>query len=73
MEKAYWLGRRRASLEAAQKAVSAEARLIHYDLAGRYSMNAHSIERQTVDVADALSPATYSKACIGSSKEGSDD
>ena len=34
MEQFYWLSRERASLEAAQDAVSAEARLIHYDLAG---------------------------------------
>lgn len=56
MEKGYWLGRKRASLEAAQDAVSAEARLIHYDLAGRYSLNAMSAEIQAIDLADALPP-----------------
>ena len=30
MEKMYWLGRKRASLKAAQNALSAEAQLIHY-------------------------------------------
>ena len=40
MEQDYWLSRKRASLKAAQVAVSAVARLIHYDLAGRYSIKA---------------------------------
>lgn len=57
MEKAYWLGRKRASLKAAQNAISAEARLIHYDLAGRYSLNALSAATQAIDLADALPPA----------------
>ena len=48
MEKVYWLSRKRASLKAAQNAVSAEARLIHYDLAGRYSLNALSAETQAM-------------------------
>lgn len=42
MEKTYWLTRKRASLAMARKAVSSEARLVHYDLAGRYSVNAAS-------------------------------
>jgi hypothetical protein len=40
MEKAYWLRRESASLEAAEKATGPEARLAHYDLAGRYSIKA---------------------------------
>ena len=48
MEKFYWLGRKRASLKAAKTAVSAEARLIHYDLAGRYSLNAMSAETRAL-------------------------
>lgn len=40
MEKAHWLGRKRASLANARAAATAEARLIHYDLAGRYSIKA---------------------------------
>ena len=40
MEKAYWLSRKRASLKLAQNAASSEARLVHYDLAGRYSLKA---------------------------------
>jgi hypothetical protein len=59
MEKVYWLGRKRASLKAARTASSAEARLIHYDLAGRYSLKALSSETQATDLSDALPPAIY--------------
>jgi hypothetical protein len=38
MEQAYWLGRKRASAANARCAASAEARLVHLDLAGRYSI-----------------------------------
>ena len=61
MEEAYWLGRNRASLRAAQNAASAEARLIHYDLAGRYSLNALSAATQAIDLADALPPPIYGR------------
>jgi hypothetical protein len=40
MEKRYWIGRKRAAMAMARAASSAEARLIHYDLAGRYSVAA---------------------------------
>jgi len=40
MESSYWLGRKRASLANARAATGAEARLIHYELAGRYSIKA---------------------------------
>jgi hypothetical protein len=40
MDKSYWIGRKRAAMAMARAATSAEARLIHYDLAGRYSVNA---------------------------------
>jgi hypothetical protein len=40
MEQAYWLGRKRASLVNARGADSAEARLAHFELAGRYSVKA---------------------------------
>ena len=72
MEKGYWLSRKRASLKAAQNAVSAEARLIHYDLAGRYSLNALSAETQAINLADALPPAIYGSANSGSAKGRSD-
>jgi len=71
MEKAYWLGRRRASLKSARIAVSAEARLIHYDLAGRYSLKAHSADTQAIDLADALPPAIRGAEVHGSAKESS--
>lgn len=40
MEQSYWLGRKRASAANARSAASAEARLVHLDLAGRYSVMA---------------------------------
>jgi hypothetical protein len=40
MDKNYWIGRKRAAMRMARAATSAEARLIHYDLAGRYSVQA---------------------------------
>lgn len=40
MEQTYWLGRKRASAANARLAGSAEARLAHLDLAGRYSVKA---------------------------------
>jgi len=43
MEKNYWIGRKRAAMAMARAASSAEARLIHYDLAGRYSIRAAQI------------------------------
>jgi hypothetical protein len=61
MEKLYWLTRKRASLKLAQEAVSSEARLIHYDLAGRYSLKAGSEETQAIDLADAI-PAALNAA-----------
>ena len=40
MDQKYWLGRNRASGVMARRATSAEARLIHFELAGRYSIRA---------------------------------
>jgi hypothetical protein len=40
MGREYWIGRKRAAMRMARAAASAEARLIHYDLAGRYSIKA---------------------------------
>ena len=54
MEKAYWLSRKRASLKLAQNAASSEARLVHYDLAGRYSLKAMSAETLAIGLADSL-------------------
>ena len=62
MEKEYWLGRKRASLKSAREAATSEARLVHYDLAGRYSLNAHSAETLATDFADALPPPIYASS-----------
>lgn len=43
MEKEFWLQRQRESGEMARSATSAEARLIHLDLAGRYSIEAAAV------------------------------
>jgi hypothetical protein len=59
MDKSYWISRKRASLKAAQNAVGAEARLAHYDLAGRYSVKAASVETAAVNLADSLPPPLY--------------
>lgn len=72
MEKGYWLGRKRVSLKAAQNALSAQARLIHYDLAGRYSLRALSAETQAIDLADALPPAILASGVSDSAKVRSD-
>jgi hypothetical protein len=40
MEKRYWIGRKHAAMGMARRAATAESRLIHYDLAGRYSIKA---------------------------------
>lgn len=40
MEQSYWLRRKRAAMAAARAAATAESRLIHYELAGRYSIRA---------------------------------
>ena len=57
MEQAYWLTRKRTSLKSAQAATSSQARLVHYDLAGRYSLKAMSAETLGIDLANALPPA----------------
>ena len=61
METEYWLSRKRATLKLAQNAVSSEARLVHYDLAGRYSVKAFSAETQAIDLAAALPPTIYAR------------
>lgn len=40
MDEEYLIGRARASLEMARRAANSTARLIHFDLAGRYSLAA---------------------------------
>lgn len=57
MEKAYWLGRKRASLKQAKLAACSISRLVHYELAGRYSLKAASTETRVLALADALPPS----------------
>ena len=71
MEKAYWLGRKRASLKLAQDASSSRARLAHYDLAGRYSVKAMSDETRAIDFASAA--PRLGQPSPGATVEGSDD
>ena len=56
MEKAYWLSRKKASVTMAKNAAGSRARLIHFDLAGRYSIKASSAETQAIDLADSVPP-----------------
>jgi hypothetical protein len=72
MEKAYWLSRKRASLKLAQDATNSQARLVHYDLAGRYSVKAMSAETQSMDLAGAVLRSVY-PACSGPDDESADD
>jgi hypothetical protein len=70
MEKAHWLSRKRASLKLAQNAASAEARLVHYDLAGRYSLKALSAETLAIDLADSLPRPISPKRTSGTLRRG---
>lgn len=72
MEKTYWISRKRASLKAAEQADSSEARLAHYDHAGRYSVKAASENTMAVDLADSLPPPIYA-ASRRQAVKGSDD
>jgi hypothetical protein len=56
MEQEYWLSRKRASVQMARDAANSEARLVHYDLAGRYSLKAMSAEFPGRKLADILPP-----------------
>lgn len=58
MEKQYWLGRKQAALAMARNAASSRARLVHYDLAGRYSVNAMSAQTPAADLDESVPEAT---------------
>ena len=51
MEQGYWLRRKHEELAMAWKSTNAEARIIHFDLAGRYSVKA-------CDAEEAVPPPT---------------
>ena len=72
MEKAYWLDRKKASLRLARNAAGSEARLIHYDLAGRYGLKALSADTLAIDLADSLPPPIFANGTSRSS-DGADN
>lgn len=72
MERKYWLGRKRASLKMAQSAATSQARLIHYDLAGRYSLRAATAEILAIDLANALPPQPYANHLVAKPRENGD-
>ena len=72
MEKAYWLGRKRASLKLAQEAKGSEARLAHYDLAGRYSVKAVVAGARARDLAEILPPIPEPKGVAAVPKVSDD-
>ena len=59
MEQSYWLGRKRDAAANARRTGSSRARLIHLDLAGRYSvMAAHAAAaRASVGVQERAQPS----------------
>ena len=59
MDKAYWLSRKQASLKLARNAASSEARLVHYDLAGRYSVMAVAADSQATNPVGTMPPAIH--------------
>jgi hypothetical protein len=61
MEQAHWLNRKRASIRMAEKAASAEARLIHYELAGRYSVKASNAARPQLHLEDGPAVTAYAE------------
>lgn len=61
MEQAHWLNRKRASIKMAEKAASAEARLIHYELAGRYSVKASDAGSPQLHLEDAPPMTAYAE------------
>src|SRR5688500_8222684 len=63
MEKAYWIGRKRAAMAMAREASGAEERLAHYELAGLYSIKAAHcppfLLAQTASSANARRPVLH--------------
>jgi phosphoheptose isomerase len=60
MDRIYWIGRQAAAKAMARGASSAQARLIHYELAGRYSVKA--AQCPAFILADQVSAAADSRA-----------
>jgi hypothetical protein len=70
MEQAHWLSRKRASIGMAEKAVSAEARLIHYELAGRYSLKAVDAATPQLHLEDVPPITAYAERKLRGSVRG---
>jgi hypothetical protein len=48
MDHSYWIGRMHAAVTMARRAATAESRLVHYELAGRYSIRAAHCRPQEI-------------------------
>ena len=59
-------------MKLAQDAASSEARLVHYDLAGRYSVKAMAAETQAIDLANSLPPAIFAVGSAAVIKDSDD-
>ena len=70
MEQKYWLGRKRISLANAKRAASAQARLAHLELAGRYSIKAAAAATPLGDPAYYLRLETGARWLAARSAEG---
>ena len=64
MEKAYWLGRKRSAVAMAEGAADARTRLIHYDLAGRYSIKAATCLPPAFMIAPSTIPGGLEPAAL---------
>jgi hypothetical protein len=62
MDNRYWIGRKRSAMKMARGAATAEARLIHYDLAGRYSVKAAQF--QPLAAAASSPPAAGARTAL---------
>lgn len=65
MDGSYWLGRSRTSLANAASARCAAARLVHFDLAGRYSVKAAALSRAPQTPSDADEALRYAQLETG--------
>ena len=72
MENTYWLNRQRASLKLAQNAAGAEARLVHYELAGRYGLKALSAGILAIDLVAETPPSIHAGKANGTTKNSYD-
>ena len=64
MDKAYWLGRNHSAVAMAEGAADSRTRLIHYDLAGRYSLKAATCLPPAFMVTPALVPGELDPALL---------